>query len=170
MSRVDKNGMNAKQIAPAGAATLGPSHVANVAVATGFVYFTDPIAGQVMRVPHDGSAAPSMVATAVLNARGLAVSGATVLFTTSDGGGSVLWVAASGPPATPTPVAGTPGNPVSVATDGTAAYWANGGAAGGIMKKAGAARPCRLRRGRRFRRASRSTARASTGSTRAAQR
>jgi hypothetical protein len=128
-------------------------HAAAVATSGGFVYYTDPLAGQVMRVPTDGSALPSIVATGYANTRAVAALGATVIFSSPGNSGQVLSVAASGPPAVPTPLATSQGNPFSVALDGTTAYWSNtsavGGAAssGSIMKKTAAGVPAALASG-----------------------
>lgn len=142
VSRVDKAGTNAKQLAPQ-PPTPGPgnNHIAAIAVAGGFVYYTDPTAGVVLRVATDGTAAPQTVVAAAPGVRGVAVHGATAYFTVPGSvpaGGSVQSVALGGTlPAAPAPVATGLTNPTTVLADGAALYWILGGMSGSIVKQAG---------------------------------
>ena len=53
----------------------------SLAISNGFVYWTDPGANAVMRMPVDGSAAPSLVAAGTDGPNGLAVTDTCVYFT-----------------------------------------------------------------------------------------
>ncbi len=108
----------------AGAATtLAMGAPADIAIDATHVYWTDPKAKTVMKVPKAGGAAITLASSQDLGT-GLAVDATNVYWTTTQG--AVMKSPLEG--GTPIAIASQQQRPNSVAVAGNSVYWANGGA------------------------------------------